>query len=515
MLHRPGPELKRLTPRNNDKLLFDGIPWVARAQEEHDAFAEALRERGVEVLYLTDLLTETLESEDGPQPRDHDRAAAACTSATPCARYLDRALRDASPEELTGYLTAGIRNDEVRGGFGLVTSLLASDDFLIDPLPNLLFTRDSSVWVRDRVAITSLAMPARARETQLTELIYTEHPRFAGTRKIHGWHHEHVEGGDVLLLAPGVIAVGVGERTTPAGVERLARQVFHADLAHTVLAVPIAQERATMHLDTVCTMVDVDKIVMYPNVADSLRAYAVTVVDRRRRATTELVLDVADAEPFLVAAAKAMEIDTLHQIDTGLDPVTAEREQWDDGNNTLALAPRVAVAYERNDETNDRLEEAGIEVVRIAGSELGSGPRRPALHELPDRPGAAAGATEPARRRWTRSTGPGGAGHSPGPRRGSRTGAPSAKGTHMSVSFFDAFTPQEVARISAAGTAVTVPQGWSPIWEKTPADKAYILLDGTVSVRATARRSPSSAPARSSARPRSSTTRCAPPRSWR
>ena len=169
-----------------------------------------------------------------------------------------------------------MRNDEVRGGFGLVTSLLARDDFLIDPLPNLLFTRDSSVWVRDRVAITSLAMPARERETQLTELIYTEHPRFAGTPKIHGWQREHVEGGDVLLLAPGVIAVGVGERTTPAGAERLARQVFAADLAHTVLAVPIAQERATMHLDTVCTMVDVDKIVMYPNVADSLQAYAVT-----------------------------------------------------------------------------------------------------------------------------------------------------------------------------------------------------------------------------------------------
>jgi arginine deiminase len=264
----------------------------------------------------------------------------------------------------------------VRGGFGLVTSLLASDDFLIDPLPNLLFTRDSSVWVRDRVAVTSLAMPARSRETQLTELIYTDHPRFRGTRRLHGWHHEHVEGGDVLLLAPGVIAVGVGERTTPAGVERFARQVFHAELAHTVLAVPIAQERATMHLDTVCTMVDVDKIVMYPNVADSLQAYAVTPAG-------DDSLVVADAEPFLVAAAKAMEIDTLHQIDTGLDPVTAEREQWDDGNNTLAIAPRVAVAYERNHETNARLEEAGIEVVRIAGSELGSGRGGPRCMSCP------------------------------------------------------------------------------------------------------------------------------------
>ncbi|GCD90070.1 arginine deiminase [Nocardioides sp. LS1] len=381
MLHRPGPELKRLTPRNNDKLLFDGIPWVARAQEEHDAFAEALRARDVEVLYLTELLTETLASEDA---RNHaiTTALAGLHLGDTMRTYLAHALRDASPEELTGYLTAGIRNDEVRGGFGLVTSLFASDDFLIDPLPNLLFTRDSSVWVQDRVAITSLAMPARTRETQLTELIYTEHPRFQGTRKIHGWHHEHVEGGDVLLLAPGVIAVGVGERTTPAGVERFARQVFHAGLAHTVLAVPIAQERATMHLDTVATMVDVDKIVMYPNVADSLMAHAVTMTSDHED-EGRLELRVADAEPFLVAAAKAMQIDTLHQIDTGLDPVTAEREQWDDGNNTLALAPRVAVAYERNDETNARLEEAGIEVVRIASSELGSGRGGPRCMSCP------------------------------------------------------------------------------------------------------------------------------------
>ena len=381
MLHRPGHELKRLTPRNNDRLLFDGIPWVSRAQDEHDAFAEALRGRGVEVLYLTELLTETLSSE---LARNHaiTTTLAGLHLGDTMRTYLARFLHDASPEELTGYLTAGIRNDEVRGGTGLVTSLLASDDFLVDPLPNLLFTRDSSVWVRDRVAVTSLAMPARARETQLTELIYTEHPRFQGTRKIHGWHHEHVEGGDVLLLAPGVIAVGVGERTTPAGAERFARQVFHADLAHTVLAVPIAQERATMHLDTVCTMVDVDKIVMYPNVADSLRAYAVTLAGRADD-DRDLVLDVAGAEPFLVAAAKAMGIDTLHQIDTGLDPVTAEREQWDDGNNTLALAPRVTVAYERNDETNARLEEAGIEVIRIAGSELGSGRGGPRCMSCP------------------------------------------------------------------------------------------------------------------------------------
>src|SRR3712207_3701494 len=225
--------------------------------------------------------------------------------------YLGSALVEESPTDLATKLTAGIRNDELRGGQGLVTSLLAHDDFLIDPLPNLLFTRDSSVWVRDRVAITSLAMPARERETQLTELIYTMHPRFRGVPTLHGWHREFLEGGDVLLLAPGVVAVGVGERTTPAGAERLARQMFAAGLAETVLAVPIAQQRATMHLDTVCTMVDADKIVMYPNLADSLTAYAVTVADPGGDDT--MALHVAGAEPFLVAAAKAMRIDTLHR----------------------------------------------------------------------------------------------------------------------------------------------------------------------------------------------------------
>jgi arginine deiminase len=352
---------------------------VARAQEEHDAFAAALRERDVEVVYLTDLLTETFADADA-RSSAIDTALGSLHLGETMRRWLGPMLYESSPEELTSHLTAGVRNDEVRGGFGLVTALLPSDDFLIDPLPNLLFTRDSSVWVRDQVTITSLAMPARSRETQLTELIYSRHPRFGDTPRLHGWRDEHVEGGDVLLLAPGVLAIGVGERTTPAGAEQLAREVFTAGLAHTVLAVPIAQERATMHLDTVCTMVDVDKVVMYPNVADTLTAYAVTVVDGPGGG---LELHVSEAEHFLVAAAKAMGIDTLHQIDTGLDPVTAEREQWDDGNNTLALAPRVAVAYERNDETNARLEEAGIEVVRIAGSELGSGRGGPRCMSCP------------------------------------------------------------------------------------------------------------------------------------
>ena len=381
MLHRPGPELKRLTPRNNDKLLFDGIPWVGRAQDEHDAFAAALRDHGVEVLYLADLLTTALEVEAA---RDETIAAVLADARLgPSLRAATEGyLRGLHPQDLATTLMAGLAHEEMTPVGGLVYRFMDRHDFVVDPLPNLLFTRDSSVWVRDRVAVTSLAMPARMRETSLTGAIYRHHPRFAGTELVHGPDHEPVEGGDVLLLAPGVVAVGVGERTSPAGVERLARTMFDRGLATTVLAVPIAQERATMHLDTVCTMVDVDKVVMYPNVADTLRAVTVTLGEKGSD-ESDLSLDVSGSEPFLVAAAKAMQIDTLHQIDTGLDPVTAEREQWDDGNNTLAIAPRVAVAYERNDETNDRLEDAGIEVVRIAGSELGSGRGGPRCMSCP------------------------------------------------------------------------------------------------------------------------------------
>ena len=380
VLHRPGAELRRLTPRNNDELLFDGVPWVARAQEEHDAFAAALTERGVEVLHLDRLLAEVMalpaaRAEVIAAAVDDPRLGATLRQATTAH------LAGLAADDLAAALIAGVAHDELRGGRGLAYQLMGRGEFVVPPLPNLMFTRDSSVWVGDQVAVTSLAMPARDRESTLTAALYSHHPRFAGAQQLYGAQLEHLEGGDVLLLSPGVIAVGVGERTTPAGAERMAMQVFENDLAHTVLAVPIAQERATMHLDTVCTMVDVDKVVMYPNVADTLTAYAVTPDGQDADGAPRL--RVADAEPFLVAAAKAMEIDTLHHIDTGLDPVTAEREQWDDGNNTLAIAPRLAVAYERNTETNARLVDAGIEVVAIPGSELGSGRGGPRCMSCP------------------------------------------------------------------------------------------------------------------------------------
>ncbi len=379
LLHRPGPELSRLTPRNNADLLFDGLPWVSRAQEEHDGFAQALRDRDVEVLYLSDLLVEALEVPVARSEAVHAAVSAQVVGPT-LATSLHRWLLDLPSTELARLLCAGLTHEELprTGPEGVVARMAGAGDFVVPPLPNLLFTRDSSVWLADHVAVTRPSMPARQRETSLTGAILRHHPRFAGTPLLYGGSQEEAwfEGGDVLLLAPGVVAIGVGQRTTPAGVEAFALRAFATGVAHTVLAVPIAQERATMHLDTVCTMVDVDAVVMFPAVADTLVAYPVT-------SDGDGGVHVDAPRPFLEAAAKAMQIDRLRTVDTGLDPVTAEREQWDDGNNTLAIEPGLVVAYERNTVTNAALEAAGIEVVQIAGSELGSGRGGPRCMSCP------------------------------------------------------------------------------------------------------------------------------------
>jgi arginine deiminase len=378
ILHRPGDELRRLTPRNNDDLLFDGVPWVARAQEEHDAFADLLTSRGVEVLLLSDLLTEALAS-GAARMQGIAAAVDAPRLGVALAQGLSAHLRGLDPAALAHVLMAGMTFAELppdaRAENSLVHRMHHDADYVIQPLPNLVFTRDSSIWVGPRIVIPSLALPARVRESSLTDLIYAHHPRFTGVRRAYESRTAPVEGGDVLLLAPGVVAVGVGERTTPAGAEALARSLFDDDLANTVLAVPLAQARAQMHLDTVCTMVDTDAVVMYANVVDTLSAFTIS--------RTPDGVRICDEAPFVEAAAAAMGLDKLRVIDTGLDPVVAEREQWDDGNNTLALAPGVIVAYERNARTNARLEDAGIEVLTIAASELGTGRGGPRCMSCP------------------------------------------------------------------------------------------------------------------------------------
>jgi arginine deiminase len=330
------------------------------------------------VLLLAELLVETLAE---PSARTELVEAAVSPRAVGprLAHLLAEHLASLSPVALAEVLTGGLSHEELallplqkQVRRTLVARLAAPHEFVVPPLPNLLFTRDTSLVVGDRPAVTNPSLRARRREASILRAIHRYHPRFGVAELLYDENDDaSLEGGDVLALAPGVIAIGVGERTTPAGAEALALRALAADVASTVLAVPVAQQRATMHLDTVCTMVDVDAVIMYPPVADTLTAVTVSTDG------------VRGPEPFLQAAARAMGLERLRVVETGLDPVTAEREQWDDGNNTLALAPRLVVGYERNVETNSRLEDEGIEVIRIAGSELGSGRGGPRCMSCP------------------------------------------------------------------------------------------------------------------------------------
>lgn len=378
MLHRPGKELDRLTPSNSTELLFDGLPWLSRAQEEHDAFADLLRSRDIEVLYVDKLLTETLDN-DAARDDLIRHAVQRPTLGPTLAANLSSHLQSLAPEELTETLIGGLTHGEFRKSFGaggLKDRVAAATDFVINPLPNVLFTRDSSFCVGDSVAITSLATPARLHESVITKTIFTHHTRLAGTRQVYTPGLEFIEGGDCLIMGDGVIAVGVGERTTVAGAERLAQQLFAVGIAKSVIAVPIPETRAMMHLDTVCTMVDKDAVVVYSGVRDQMQGFTMTPNEDNG-------IDVAEPEPFFTAAAKALELDELRVLDTSSDPVTDEREQWDDGNNTLAIAPGVVVTYERNEFTNSRMEAAGIEVLSIDGTQLGSGRGGPRCMSCP------------------------------------------------------------------------------------------------------------------------------------
>jgi arginine deiminase len=369
LVHRPGLELQRLTPRQSGGLLLRTQPWVSRAKQEHDVLCQELRNQGVEVLYFTELLQDVLEYEAARE--EAIRLAVADAGLGDELRGQLRAyLDDLDPERLAQVLIAGLTPEELKIGHGVVFELLDRHDFALDPLPNLVFTRDSSFWIGDQIAVASLAAERRRRETDLATVVYLHHPRFAATKWIYHSALEHVDGGDVLLLAPGVVAIGVGNRTTPAGTERLARRLFDAGLAHTVLAVPIRQDGGGGHLDTLCAVVDVDAVLMHPGIAYTMTAHTISPHGDEMR--------VSRPQPFLEAAAQAMKIDRLRVIDSGLDPVWGRSGAADDGSNVLAVGRRLVVSHERSFEANARLEAAGARVIRVPSSELGSlrgGPR--------------------------------------------------------------------------------------------------------------------------------------------
>jgi arginine deiminase len=378
LVHRPGPELKRITPRTQDRLKFSGMPWLSRAQQEHDTLTDVLREAGAEVLYVTELLQDVLEYQ-AARTEAIDSVLACNDLGDDLGARVRGLLESLPPEDLAGTLIAGLTSDEMRAGHGLVYELLDPRDFVVEPLPNMVFTRDSSLLIGGQAVITGLPSP-RCRETELMAVIYGHHPRFAGHRP---WSHSgrgQLSGGDVLLLGPGVVAVGVGAGSSAASAERLARHLLAADAAHTVLVVPLSQRGYCSHLDQLCTVVGAGTVVMTPAVAFTLTALAITVHWGELR--------VSRPRPFLEAAARAVGVDALTVIDTGLDGQPGSAGQWDDGGNALAIGPATTVCSERSTETNARLQAAGFEVITVPVGELGGGRGGPrclcsALHRDP------------------------------------------------------------------------------------------------------------------------------------
>jgi arginine deiminase len=373
-VHRPGLEHTRLTPSNAEELLFDDGIWVARAKAEHDMFVEVMRERGIEVFLAEQLLAEALVK---PEARDwvSDHILSERQVGITGSRRAREWAGTADPPTVAEFLIGGMIRADVNQDAGLLWKSADPTTMLLPPLPNFLFQRDPSCWIFNGVTINPMTKPARMPETMIMETIYRFHPMFAaeefpvwlgGTDE--NWGRCHVEGGDVQPIGNGTVMIGMGERTTPQAVVWIARSLFKAGAAKQVLAVHLPKSRSYMHLDTVITMCDRDLVTLFPQVVYGARVWAIKPGDSPEQPVSE---ELHGTLPELMA--KALGVDKMRVIETGGDTFEAEREQWDDGNNVVALEPGVVVAYERNSGTNTALRKAGIEVITIEGFELGKG----------------------------------------------------------------------------------------------------------------------------------------------
>lgn len=384
MLHRPGREIENITPDSMYRLLFDDIPYLPIAQEEHDYFAQTLRDQGIEVLYFEKLAAEALADQDVKEEFVDRMVAESGYAAGLIHDVLKEYLLAMNTQDMVNKIFEGVRREEI--DLPHMTLQQAAEDtewpFIMDPMPNAYFTRDPQASIGDGLSINRMTFPARQRESLITEYIIKHHPRFAG--QVNVWrdrnHETHIEGGDELVLSDHVFAIGISQRTTADAIEDIAKNLFKKSNYDTVIAIKIPHNHAMMHLDTVFTMIDYDKFTVHPAILDENGHVDNWVLHPGKdgEITMEHHTDIKEV------LKKALNKDDIDLIPTGNgDPIIAAREQWNDGSNTLAIAPGEVVTYNRNYVSNDLLRKHGILVHEVRSSELSRGRGGPRCMSCP------------------------------------------------------------------------------------------------------------------------------------